>query len=289
MRKNIFDILSENFDITQEIKLIWQLFERDVSIFMNKDALFETCTEYSILGCVKEYTFDNWKSRNRCISPSDMMVRLGIDESMITRINKFSDELLMFLEFIVNMIMRCDIAIEQKRLTMSSDYQILKGNVIIFIEHFGYTMHYLDDVEQVVILEKNPAVISAAEISKPEICKKIIQYNHYTLKGNIDAKKDIIIALANEIEPQRKELEKINSSIESDLFFLLNNMNIRHNNIEPKNTNYKSFVAKMSGSILEYWYDEVYQLILLAKLLLDNVKRQNDIKALKNKLDDAEQ
>jgi hypothetical protein len=288
MRRNIFDILSENFDITQEIKLIWQLFEKDVSIFMNKDALFETCTEYSILGCVEEYAFDNWKSRNRCISPLDMIERLGINENMIMSINNFSDELLMFLEFILNMIMRCDIAIKQKQLTMSSNYQILKENIVIFIEHFGYTTHYLKDVEQVIIIEKNPAVISVSEISEPEICKKIIQYNHYTLKGNIDAKKDIIIALANEIEPQRKEMEKINSSIESDLFFLLNNMNIRHNNIEPKNTNYKPFVAKMSKSVLEHWYDEVYQLILLAKLLLDNVKRQNEIKTLKSKFDDEQ-
>ena len=288
MRKNIFDILSENFDITQEIKIIWQLFERGTSIFIKNNPVYDTYSEYSILGCVNAYTFNNWKSRNRCISPQDMMERLGINENIIMNINNISDKLLMFLEFIVNMIMRCDIAIKQERCTTSNNYQILKENINVFIEHFGFTMHYFNDTEQVVIIEKNPSAISAAEISEPEICKRIIQYNHYTLKGNIDAKKDIIIALANEIEPQRKELGKINSSIESDLFFMLNNMNIRHNNIEPKNTNHKSFVAKMSESVLEHWYDEVYQLILLAKLLLDNVKRQNEIKALKNKFNDEQ-
>jgi hypothetical protein len=58
-------------------------------------------------------------------------------------------------------------------------------------------------------------------------------------------------------------------------------MNLRHNNIEPSDKNYRPFVAKMDKNTLEYWYDETYQMILLAKLLLDNVARTSNIKVLK--------
>jgi hypothetical protein len=90
--------------------------------------------------------------------------------------------------------------------------------------------------------------------------------------------------LANEIEPQKNKLEKINPTLSSDLFFILNNMNIRHNNIEPNNKCYKPFVAAMDKNTLECWYDETYQMILLSKLLLDNVARNDKIKMLKKNI-----
>jgi hypothetical protein len=90
--------------------------------------------------------------------------------------------------------------------------------------------------------------------------------------------------LANEVEPQRKELEKENQSLATDLFFMFNNMNLRHNNVEPKDKNYKPFIASMDNNTLESWYDEIYKMILLAKLLLDNVARTSNIKALKKNI-----
>jgi len=40
----------------------------------------------------------------------------------------------------------------------------------------------------------------------------------------------------------------------------------------------------MDKTTLESWYDETYQMILLAKLLLDNITRTTNIKALKNNI-----
>ena len=54
-----------------------------------------------------------------------------------------------------------------------------------------------------------------------DLAKKTVQNNHYTLKGDIDAKRAILITLANEFEPQRKELDKVNPSLSDDLFFCL--------------------------------------------------------------------
>jgi hypothetical protein len=318
VRKNIFEILSKNFDVAREIKTIWRLFTKDARI--NVLCEYEEYLDdlVSILDFVNSYSFANWKSRNLCASSSDMMNRLGIDDHFVDELNTFSDKVLLVLEFIINMLDRCEITIKENsdfevnneyqiqnenigsliehfenekyrlKFEVNNEYQILNENTNSFIEHFGYEKYRFKDEEQVILIEKNPAAISAAEISEPEIAKKIIQYNHYTLKGNVDTKKEILITLANEVEPQRKKLVKVNSSFSDDLFFLLNNMNLRHNNVEPNDKNYRPFIATMDNKTLESWYDEIYQMILLAKLLLDNVARTSNIKTLKKNITKTE-
>ena len=70
-----------------------------------------------------------------------------------------------------------------------------------------------------------------------------------------------------------------------DTFEMLNNMNVRHNNRSKKDiSKYKEYVAKMTKARIEKWYDELYQMMLLAFLTLDNVNRQTQVKELKNKI-----
>lgn len=282
-RQNIFELLSNNFDASREIRTIWDLFINttfSLPDYYSSDGRSNT----NIIRCVGTNTFFNWKSRKRFVSPSEMMNYLDINESKIETLGDFCNDYLIILEFILNMIKRFDIAIENNNVNTNQKYQMLKENINSLIEHFGHETHYNEDDEQVIIIEKNLPATAVAEISEPEIAKKIIQYNHYTLQGNISIKKEIIVTLANELEPKKKHLETINSSLTTDLFFMLNNMNLRHNNIDTNDKNYRQFVAKMKINDLENWYDEIYQMILLSKLLLDNNGRQEKILELKKNL-----
>lgn len=69
--------------------------------------------------------------------------------------------------------------------------------------------------------------------------------------------------------------------MESDLFFLFNSVNLRHNNADPDGKNYIPFVANMMDEEIEKWYDEAYQICLLAFLELDNVERKDRVNKLK--------
>lgn len=280
MRRNIFEILSEDFDVEREIYIIFQLFKNTFISVTNNPLQANTM---HLLDFVDLYSFKKWKARNRCVSTQDMMERLGINfDSSFIGFAELTTEILIYLEFIVNMIKRYDTVRIEGAVAVRGNYELLKENINILLENFGYTTYYYEDEQKVVIIEKDPATISVAEISEPETAKKIIQYNHYTLKGKIDEKKDIIIALASELEPQRREIEQINSQLETHLFFMFNNMNLRHNNKDLNDKKqYKPFVAKMNDHELEQWYDETYQMILLAKLLLDNKERQDRIIDLK--------
>lgn len=62
---------------------------------------------------------------------------------------------------------------------------------------------------------------------------------------------------------------------------MLNNLHLRHNNKVYGDKNYRKVVADMDDSTLEHWYDELYQMILLAFLQLDQVDRNAKILELK--------
>lgn len=81
------------------------------------------------------------------------------------------------------------------------------------------------------------------------------------------------------LEPKRKDLS---NQLSSDLFFIINNFNIRHNNTDPNDkSKYNSKVAEMSTDELEHIYDEVYQMCLLAFMELEHSERKGWIDELK--------
>ena len=166
MRKNIFEILSD-FDLSKEIDDIWNLFRS--KIIRNKRA-FENV---GIVELVNDYTFSFWKARNRCLSCENMFERLKLKEILI---DKKVPDIFLLIEYILNILQRCDMAIKICEMyDKTSDYYLLKENCISFIEHFGYINKYFDDDEIEIIIENDAATISVAEIAPLEISKKVIE------------------------------------------------------------------------------------------------------------------
>lgn len=147
------------------------------------------------------------------------------------------------------------------------------------IEIIGYMRVIQDEIS--IFVPKDRGAVSVSEIVSPEISYKVLEYNHYTMKGDIARKRETLRILADQLEPRRVELAAINKELENNVFFMFNNMNIRHNNCAEGDKNYKETVAKMSKDELENWYDETYQLCLLAFLELDNVERTKKVSQLK--------
>lgn len=96
-----------------------------------------------------------------------------------------------------------------------------------------------------------------------------------------------MVQLASLLEPKRGSLKKADKTLESDLFYLFNNLNIRHNNVDPADSaKYKPFIVQMKQEELEHWYDETYQMCLLAFLQLEQTERKIEFDRLKTAIEE---
>lgn len=268
-RRNIFDILEEEVDLKNEIIKIDNLM-RENSI-----------NSYALEEIFDEYCLESWKNRGRYIGAEDIRKKLGITIFDVRR-GLRGDKILFYLEYVGNLIWLCNRWLENQDKDIDKEYVYLQENVLSLIGNLNYELKVFEEYEKVLLVEKNAEATAVAEIADMEISYEIIEYNHYMLKGDIIKKKKILLALADKFEPLRNDLKKIDKELESNIGYLLNKMNIRHNNLEGKNA--IKYVISMDDKELEEWYDETYQMILLAFLECENIERNIKVTNLKKVL-----
>lgn len=291
-RKSIFEQLSDRINFLSEIQRINKLlkdtsginvkiFPRNVSFYQEPQII-----NFGIENFVDMYIFKSWKGRGTCIDCNDMLETLDLKEILKGSKDITENSILNYLEYVAN-ILRLANNVKLKdnaSYNMTDIYYAALDNVNSCLNWLNFETKIFTKKDIVLVVEKNAAAVSVAELVDEELAYSIISYNHFLLKGNIAEKRKILLKLSNEIEPRRNELEKINHKLTDNIFFMLNNLDIRHNNRSIGDKNYKEYVAKMKKSKLEEWYDEVYQEILLAQLLLDDENRKIKIEELKRKI-----
>lgn len=281
-RRTIFDVLGGEIDINEEITRLEALCRKEV-IQGGEEYGYRECG-YTLEEFVDEACLKSWKQRNRCLCCEDIRKKLNITDFDI-RYKLKGEQILIYLEYITNMICLCDGGLSCSNYYWSTKYyKLLKENFFDVIDSMNYETRIFEDEEKVILVEKNAAATAVAEIVEPELAYKVIQYNHYMLRGDVEGKRRILKLLADKIEPIRAEFKtlQIYKELESDVGFLLNKMNIRHNNVEGKNA--IKYVKNLSDEELEDWYDETYQLILLCILEHDNIDRTKKIAELKKNI-----
>lgn len=269
-RKNIFDILDEKLDVNYQIVKINELLS---AASVDDETLEEIIDEY----CIKD-----WKARGRYTSCEEIRNKLEITDFYVSH-GLRENKILLYLEYVINLIWLCDEKFIQSQDEYDNEYEYLQENVLGLIEDLGYEARAFEDEEKVLLVEKNAAATAVAEVTEPAIACKVIEYNHFLLEGNIEEKRNILLALADKFEPIRPELKKIDAKLESNIGYLLNKMNIRHNNKDGKMAD--GYVANLSSEELEKWYDETYQMLLLAFLERENVERNRMVDELKKKIE----
>ncbi len=151
------------------------------------------------------------------------------------------------------------------------------------IESIGY-MEIEEDGLTIFVPKSQPAII-VSEMLPPDLSYKVIEYNHHSMKEDLARKQATLKLLADQLESNRASLKNLNKSLEDDLFYLLNNMNIRHNNVDQESKSYKKGVANMPKEELEEWYDRTYDICLYAFMTLDQADRNVKVKELKAKIE----
>lgn len=278
-RNNIFKLLEQNYkSFESNLFRIDELFQKRYMIEQN----FRQKT--TLKNFVQQHCFYSWKNRGRCIDVDDFLNTIGYPLDPYETINLYS--YLDRIEGIYNLwyLAKNYRYLSEKPPKFYITYSILKTLLDDCLSDFNYKAYYNSEVEQLIVAEDKPEVTAVAEIVDPQTAFEIVRYNHRTLQGNFEAKKRILLTMGAELEPKRNVLKGINQSLERNIFFMLNNLNLRHNNCAEGDKNYKKAVASMTPMDLEHWYDVLYQMILLANLELENSKRLHDIDSLKNTL-----
>ena len=172
--------------------------------------------------------------------------------------------------------------------SLMDQYYKLRERIVYSLDKTNHELITLENGDKIIV-EKN---VYASEVSQIvseisiEDAIKVLEYNHFSNKGNIQRKKEILISLANYLEPLRdelnafeelKEVMKVNSKkiiAVEQLFGMYNNLGLRHNND-------KQYHINMNDEELEQWYDDIYTSTLFVILSLDEARILSKLKTLR--------
>ena len=271
-RQNYFDILNRmEFDPQRELKNLMDLLEMERNF---KSIYYETSLNSAISDNFLDYT-----NRSTFTSYSQMVEFVGLN------IYNTTEQLFVFSEFLVDIF--CNLA--EKFTEEESEFiQIIFDNIKRFLELSNHELITLDNGNKIIV-EKNVYASEASQIvseTSIEEAIKVLEYNHFSNKGNIQRKKEILIALANYLEPFRRELNnseelkdimKVNNQkviAFEKLFEMYNNFGLRHNNSNQ-------YHLDLADDELEQWYDDIYTSTLFVILGLDEARILSKLKTLR--------
>lgn len=280
MRRTFAQILKEaKIDIKSEyLKLHSLLYDRSIQVSnTNRISVYDELSE----------RFTGFYFRGTCLTIDEFN---DLHEFHFERdpVGFDVDYLVSFCEYIYNMLMAYQAAQGSfgygfsPMMPMPINIQFFIMQINQVMEKIGYMQTNEDGAT--IFVEKSPAAIAVAEsdLIPDNLSYKLISYHHHAMKGDLERKKAILQQLAAILEAKRSDLKKADKALENDLFYIFNNLNIRHNNIDPQlKGNYKAYVAQMPNDELERWYDEAYQMCLLAFLQLENHDRKIEFNKLK--------
>lgn len=195
------------------------------------------------------------------------------------------DYLINFCEYVYNFIVH----INDRFFFFEFNRAAFIDYICTVIDSVGYQSACEDGITIFVPKDNVAIAVSQSELIPDGMSYRVISYSHHSLKGNLEGKRATLQSLANALEPYEKKLSQIDNSFKSDLFYALNNFNIRHNNVTPEDRSYyKKVVADMDQGKLEHWYDETFQMCLLAFMRLEQAERKDDFDDLKRRIENKE-
>lgn len=275
MECSFFERMEREIDIQKE-------YEKIDNLILNKEDYHSGTLQERI-----SKSFYAWKHRKNFTSFDELREYLGFgysnegffDQLIPTGVLTGIDDFLCYCEAIYNMIALITVNFSFVSLELE---KLVIDTIRYDTERLGY--EFIKDEDRYILVQKNAAASSVAELVNYDLAKEILRYNHYALKGDINSKRSILYKIAFELENMRKDLKECGyKNIESDFFFMVNNMDVRHNNSGKNDANnHNAKFTALSNEEKEKWYDEIYQEGLMAFLLLEQKKRDKRIYDFKN-------
>lgn len=259
MRRTFFDLLKNSkVDVNFELQKLNNLFIQECCFHRRKS--------YSLHDLVAENFAKYYKRREHFLSLQELLSAIYLECFDISEFDKY----FLYAEMYVDLISMLDNLDNQE---IESQKNIIKTQIERVISSLGYKFIVIDDRQ--IIVENNVFANEAAqavtEFADIKEALSILEYNHFSNKGNIERKKELLKKIADLLEPWRKPLNKSselkdllkanNDKIQAleKLFYMYNKFNIRHNNEDQ-------ILTGLSNQEIESWYDKIYTMSLFVIL-----------------------
>ncbi len=274
MRKTFAQVLKEgHINIKKEYEKLYDMIH--APIIRNEESLVDYISRHFML----------FPYRGTCLDLEEFDEKYGFDFIKYPK-HLDVDYLVSFCEYLYNLLVGMNNATMGRFDGVGRD--INYSNFLFQINAVIDELEYMrtSDGDFFIFVKKSPAAIAVAEseMIPNELSYRVLEYNHQKLKGNLEQKKQIILQIASIIEAKEKGLINIAPGLKDNLSFALNNLNIRHNNIDNEGKHYKDVIAEMSGEKLEQLYDDTYNMCLLAILEIEYNERKVELDDLKRKI-----
>lgn len=270
IRSNMYDIIKRRkFDVVREYARIWTLFNSADNIGPRVTPLV-----HLVDGSIQFFP-DVFK--NRALNLEDFNDTYGFKFNP-PNASVTVDELISYCEYIVTL---CDHLWEYGSITLDDDSEYLKEDLYRTVEscmdELGLIAAKRDEIT--IFVDKDPNVIAAAELVDEVLAYDVKSFIHKQTKGDLQKKKTILKYLADDIEPQRNELNGINKTLAKNLFQMFQKF-VRHNNSD------NPYISSLPAKEVEECYDDIYQMWLLAKLEIDNLGRKKRVETVLQKINE---
>ena len=172
------------------------------------------------------------------------------------------DGLLLYCEVLFNiaicangMIKNCGSALEIQNQ--------LSANIVTILEKTGYDLQKGEDGIYFVAQKNAVATDVIQELDDKHLALAILEYNRFSMKGEIERKRELLNVIGQAVEPILKDATAKTRSPEvfDDVRFALNRLNIRHNNVAGANE--QPMLKNLSKEELETAYDDLYSSMLV--------------------------
>lgn len=262
MRKNYFEILEEsslNLDLGKELDKLEQIIHES---FWNDD-MGVNCSLYELI----ELNFKRYRNRKHFLTVEELINDLLLNSRKLSIKERYFLMAEMYLDLFSSLHMTGGSGLDKQARYFLEQVRIVSSSI-------GYKLIRTNN--KLIIVEDNifahEAAQTVSEFADVKDALSILEYNHFSNKGNIERKKEILIKIASLLEPWRNDL---NNNIEfkevlklgnnnkvlavEKLFWMFNKLNIRHNNDGQQLTN-------MDNNTVEVWYDKIYTMSLFVIL-----------------------
>lgn len=275
---DVFEILGNKFNLCNQVNDLNAMVFTETPLYLDN-----TLYVYTFAEVFEEKLLRTWEFSNGYIHLKDLLWDLHLYDVNKNRpiVLRNEQDALLCLQFVVNMIGYAYKKHLKTFIGFNWDHTKFFEEVGQKIRHivgksaFKIVQH--PEKQYFVIVSGDKQLNSATENIDKDSAFLLNEYSSPLLKNNYKRKREIIKLLSNKIEPIVKTYStKYTSGLAHDIFndlgTLLNNFEIRHSNMDPKNE--KNFKAELHSYTAKDWeeiYDTTYQLILDA-LLIDNYK-----------------